>query len=102
MSRSKLELYVDILDALVAYGPLKVTWIILKARVNYAQLKPLLNNMITKGFVKEKTLEDGSVVFEATRKGRVNFVDYKRYSKLDPIFHNAQSFRCELVAAKLS
>ncbi len=85
MSRSKLELYVDILEAIVNSGPLKVTWISLKARINYAVMKPMLNNMVARALVEERRFKDGSVGFCATKLGRESLEQFKSFSNFNPI-----------------
>jgi len=70
MRRSKLELYTDILQAIVVSGPLKVSWLTLKAKANYVQLKPVLTFLLKKAFVEETKLRDGSAAFGATELGR--------------------------------
>ena len=71
MRRSRLELYTDILQAIVASGPLKVSWLTLKAKANYVQLKPVLNVLLQKALVEETKLRDGSPAFGATDLGRI-------------------------------
>ena len=81
MRRSKFELYVDILESIVIHGPLKVTWLILKAKANYAQLKPILDVLLEKRFVEKTTLRDGGVAFLATSSGRAVLSKFKQYDK---------------------
>jgi len=81
LSRSKLELYVDILEVMVVHGPLKVTWITLRARVNYALLKPILSSLMEKALVEEKKVKHGIVVFAATDLGRRSLEQYRQFSK---------------------
>jgi predicted transcriptional regulator len=70
MRRSKLELYVAVLNAVAVRGPLNITGLALRARLNYVQLKPLLNNLINKGAIQEQHLRNGSIVYAATSLGQ--------------------------------
>jgi predicted transcriptional regulator len=91
MSRSKLELYADILEVLVNNGPLKVTWISLRARVNYALMKPMLGHLVAKALVEEKRLKDGSVGFCATELGRESLKQFKSFCSFNPIVFSEKS-----------
>jgi predicted transcriptional regulator len=56
MPRSKLEIYVDILGALVRYGPLKFTNIRQKANYHANELKQYLRFLEENGFISKRTL----------------------------------------------
>jgi predicted transcriptional regulator len=83
--RSKLELCVDVLQVLVDSGPLKVTHILLKARVNHITLKPVLSKLLAESLVEEKRLKDDCVAFEITLRGRVVLEELVRFSKHCPV-----------------
>ena len=70
MRRSKLDLYIAVLNAVATHGSLNVTGLALRARLNYMQLKPLLNNLIDKGAIQEQHLKNGSIVYAATSLGQ--------------------------------
>ncbi|MBS7637167.1 hypothetical protein KEJ37_07575, partial [Candidatus Bathyarchaeota archaeon] len=52
--RSKMEIYFDILDVLVRYGPLKLTHIMYKANVNCDTFLKCINYLIKQGLVEER------------------------------------------------
>ena len=81
MARSKLELYVNILEVLAVHGPLRVTRITLKARVNYVLLKRVLDDLIGKSLIEDRKLKDGEVVFAATTLGRRVLKQYKQFAQ---------------------
>jgi len=56
MRRSKLEMHVDILEALARHRPLKLTQIMYKANVNCDTLKQYLDFLIQHNLVEEQTL----------------------------------------------
>jgi predicted transcriptional regulator len=56
MRRSKLELHIDILEALARHGPLKLTYIMYNANLNYSILKQSLDILIQQNLVEERTL----------------------------------------------
>jgi predicted transcriptional regulator len=68
--RSKLELYVAVLNAVAVRGPLNITGLLLRARLNHVQLKPILTNLISKGAVQELHLRGSSIVYAATPLGQ--------------------------------
>jgi len=78
MRRSKLELYVAVLNALTIRGPLNVSGLALRARLNYVQLKPILNNLVNEGVIQEQHLRDGSVVYAATSFGQRLSTQFKQ------------------------
>ncbi len=78
MRRSKLELYIAVLNAVAIRGPLNVTGLVLRARLNYKQIKPILNNLINKGAIQEQHLRNGSVVYAATPLGQRLSTQFKQ------------------------
>jgi len=70
MRRSKLDLYVAVLNAAAVHKPLNITGLLLSARLNYVQLKPILNNLINKEIIQEQHLRNGSIVYAITPLGQ--------------------------------
>ncbi|HYA78678.1 MAG TPA: winged helix-turn-helix domain-containing protein [Verrucomicrobiae bacterium] len=66
---SKLEMYVDILNVLEQRGPLKVSNIMLEAKVNCNILKGYLNFLIKQGLIEERVVEENGVVYANTARG---------------------------------
>jgi predicted transcriptional regulator len=56
MRRSKLEIYIDILDVLALKGQLKLTHIMYKSNVNCKVLKEQLEFLMKNNLVEEKIL----------------------------------------------
>jgi predicted transcriptional regulator len=69
MRRSKLEMYVDILNVLAQRGPLKVTNINYEANVNGNVLTEYLNFLIKQGLIEERAAGKSSVVYANTSRG---------------------------------
>lgn len=82
MRRSKLEMNIAILEALATYGPMKLTRITYKAKLNCSFLKQTLKSMIEKGLVEEMTLKKSMVVYAATAKARTILSQFKELTKI--------------------
>ena len=63
-------MYISTLEALVYYGPLKLTKVTYKAKMNCSQLKVILADLIQRKLVEERKLEKNNVVYAATPKAR--------------------------------
>lgn len=66
-----MEMYISTLEALAYYGPLKITRITYKANLNCCQLKAILDDLIQKKLVEERTLKKNKVAYAATPKAKV-------------------------------
>src|SRR5665647_2247185 len=77
MRRSKLEMYVDILNVLAHKGPLKLTHIMYKANVNCSILNEYLDFLIKQGLVEKRIIEKERIVFAVTQRG-INVLKYFR------------------------
>ena len=73
MRRSKLEIQIDVLKALVCHGRLKLTHVMYKAGVNCGVLKQCLDLLIQHNLVEEQPLHKKRhktrVVYAITEKG---------------------------------
>jgi predicted transcriptional regulator len=69
MRRSKLEIYIDILNVLALKGQLKLTHIMYKSNVNCKVLKEQLEFLMKNNLVEEKILRKEKVVYGITSKG---------------------------------
>jgi len=81
MRRSKLEMYVDILNVLNHRGPLKLTHIMYKANVNCSILNEYLDFLIKQGLVEKRIIKKERIVFAVTQRG-INVLKYFRELKL--------------------
>jgi predicted transcriptional regulator len=75
MRRSKLEMYIGILNVLAHKGPLKLTHIIYKANVNCSILNEYLDFLIKQGLVEKRIIEKEHIVFKVTQRG-INVLKY--------------------------
>ena len=70
MRRSKLEMYVDILEALARHGPSKITHIMYNVNISCSFLKPkYMNFLIQLNLVEEQKLHQKKVVYVITERG---------------------------------
>jgi predicted transcriptional regulator len=69
MRRSKLEIYIDILDVLALKGQLKLTHIMYKSNVNCKVLKEQLEFLMKNNLVEERILRKERIVYGITQKG---------------------------------
>jgi predicted transcriptional regulator len=85
MRRSKLQIYFDVLEAVVFYGPLRITRITYKANLSYNLLKPILRDMMEKELVEERKLKKGLVAYAATNTARETLLRVKEFAQVLPI-----------------
>jgi len=85
MRRSKMEMYISTLEALAYYGPLKITRITYKAKMNCGQLKAILDDLIQKKLVEERSLKEKRVVYAATPKARTVLSYFEELKEMLPI-----------------
>ena len=69
MRRSKLEVYIDILEVLAMKGQLKLTHIMYKSNVNCSILKEQLEFLIKNSLVEERILRKEKLVYAVTPRG---------------------------------
>jgi predicted transcriptional regulator len=85
MQRSKTELYVSTLEALVCYGPMKITRITYKAKMNCSPLKIILNDLIQKELAEKRNLGKNKVFYAATPKARIILSYFNELKKMLPM-----------------
>jgi predicted transcriptional regulator len=91
MRRSKLEMYIAILNVVANKGPLKLTHIMYKANVNCSVLKENLDFLIKQKLIEERTLRKEHTVFEITQHG-INVLKYFReLTKALPIIEETRN-----------
>ena len=91
MKRSKLEMYVDILQVLAQRGPLKVTHIMYKANVNFSVLKEYLDFLLKQGLVEERTIRKQRIVYAVTQRGITVLKYFKELKQVLPIVEEARN-----------
>lgn len=57
MARSKLEIYLSVLEVLALRGPLSLTHVTYKANLNHNVAKPYLNFLVRQNLVEEKIVK---------------------------------------------
>ena len=91
MRRSKLEMYIAILNVLANKGPMKMTHIMYKANVNCSVLRDNLDFLIKQKLVEERTIKKEHTIFEVTQRG-INVLKYfKELTKALPIIEETRS-----------
>jgi predicted transcriptional regulator len=85
MRRSKLEMYVDILEVLAIKGQLKLTHIMYKSNVNCKVLKSQLEFLMNNGLVEERILRREKVVYAITQKGMTTLKAFTQIKQVFPI-----------------
>jgi len=85
MRRSKLEMYVEILDVLSLRGPLKLTHIMYKSNVNCSVLKEQLDFLKKNSLVEERVMKRERVVFAITPRGTTVLKAFREIKQIFPI-----------------
>src|SRR5665647_667714 len=85
MKRSKLEIYVDILEVLSQRTPLKMTHIMYKANVNCRILKEYLDFLIKQKLIEERVVGNGKVVYTNTTHGKEVLKFFRQLDKMLPL-----------------
>ena len=85
MKRSKLEIYVDILEVLSQRKPLKVTHIMYKANVNCRVLKTYLDFLTKQKLIEERMVGNGKVVYANTAMGTEVLKFFREIDKMLPL-----------------
>ena len=80
-----MEMYISTLEALAYYGPLKLTRITYKAKMNCSLLKAILADLIQKKLVEERKNEKNRVVYAATPKARTILSHFEELREMLPI-----------------
>ena len=91
MRRSKLEMYVDILSVLAHRGPLKLTHIMYKAKVNCNVLKDYLDFLIKQGLVEERPIKKQRMVYAVTERGKTALKYFRELKQVLPIVEEARN-----------
>jgi len=85
MKRSKLEIYVDILEVLSQRTPLKMTHIMYKANVNCRVLKEYLDFLIKQRLIEERVVGNGKVVYANSAHGTEVLKFFREIDKMLPL-----------------
>lgn len=85
MRRSKLEMYIDILDVLAFRGPLKLTHIMYKSNVNCSVLKEQLDFLLKNNLVEERIMKKERVVYALTQRGTSVLKAFREIKQVFPM-----------------
>jgi predicted transcriptional regulator len=91
MRRSKLEMYVDILQVLSHRGPLKLTHIMYKANVNCKVLKEYLDFLTKQNLIEERIVGKSRTVFAITQRGITVLKYFRELKQVLPIVEEARN-----------
>jgi predicted transcriptional regulator len=91
MRRSKLEMYIDILEVLSLKGPLKLTHIMYRSNVNCNVLKDQLEFLMKNNMVEERILRREKIVYAISQRG---ITVLKTFREIKAIFPEEES--CQL------
>ena len=83
MRRSKLEIHIDILEALVFKGKLRLTHLMYKSNVNCCVLKEHLEFLIKNGLVEEKMLKKRPI-YAITSRGLQALKTFREIKEVFP------------------
>ena len=78
-------MHIDVLDALVLSGPMRLTRITCKTNLSFILLKPILKELITKELIEERKLERNVIVYAATNAGRATLSRFNELTQVLPI-----------------
>ena len=81
-------MYISTLEALAYYGPLRLTRVTYKAKMNCSQLKIILADLISKKLVEERKLGKNKVVYAATPTAHTILSHFEEFKELLPIQDN--------------
>ena len=84
MRRSKLEVYIDILEALAFEGQLRLTHLTYKSNVNCCVLKEQLEFLIGNGLVEEKMLKK-MTIYAITSRGLQVLKTFREIKEVFPL-----------------
>ena len=85
MRRSKIEMYVDILEVLAHNGPLKLTHIMYQVNVNCNMLREYLTFLTKQGLVEVKIIGKERKVYAITQLGVTVLEQFRELKEVLPI-----------------
>ena len=85
MRRSKFEIYIAVLETLLANGPMRLTKITCKTNLNYSLLKQAVNDLRKRQLIEETKINN-SFTYAATPKAELVISQVKEVSQSFPFF----------------
>ena len=80
MARSKFEIYITILEALVINGPMRPNKITCETNINYSLLKKAINDLQERQLVEERKINN-SFIYSATPKAKLALLQFKEIAQ---------------------
>jgi len=91
MRRSKLEIYITVLEALALDGPMRLNRITCKTNLNYVFLKRVVHDLRDRQLVEERKINN-SFIYSATPKAKLALTQFNDMSQSFPFLKNAWTF----------
>jgi predicted transcriptional regulator len=81
LRRSKIEIFVDILNVMVLRDSLKLTHIMQKANINHCVLQESLGFLIKQEMIEKRTVEKQHVAYAITQRGIMVIKYFKKLER---------------------
>jgi predicted transcriptional regulator len=81
--RSKLELYIDTIEALSASGPTSISRLTLRTKINSNPLKDILHYLLVKNLIEQRKVKK-SILYAATPKAKIVLSQFNQLNQIIP------------------
>ena len=82
--RSKLELYLDTIEALASSGPMTIARLTLRTKINNSPLKVIMCDLLDKRLIEEREIKK-RMFYAATPKARTVLSNFKQLTQILPL-----------------
>ena len=82
--RSKLELYLDTIEVLASSGPMPLSRLTLRTKINNNPLKAIVCDLLDKRLVEEREIKK-RMFYAATPKARTVLSNFKQLTQILPL-----------------
>jgi len=82
--RSKLELYLDTIEVLASSGPMPLSRLTLRTKINNNPLKAIVCDLLDKRLVEEREIKR-RIFYAATPKARTVLSNFKQLTQILPL-----------------
>jgi len=82
--RSKLELYLDTIEVLASSGPMPLSRLTLRTKINNNPLKAIVYDLLDKRLVEEREIKK-RMFYAATPKARTVLSNFKQLTQILPL-----------------
>jgi len=80
--RSKLEMYISILEFLSLRGPMKTTHLMYKTNMSYRVLMEFLDKLIDRDLVEQRKTSEKRVMYAITQKGTSTIRSFRQFRQI--------------------